>query len=195
MKIQNLREKQIIDLAKTCLEIYLSYLTKEDIAIIYDVINNLKDNYTDLENKLKPIVQKIWDIELASGNYVIVSWQKYANKKENQPITFATISKKEQIVSFCNLTEGTMYEISYDALIGALPKDAATLIEDKENDYTIGKIGSKAINSYNGATKLITPYQLVQLDANNDYKSKHNELILKTDLIKEIGPFSLDNKR
>lgn len=195
MKLVEIRKKQILDLCKTLLEVYTSYLEREELELINGILNDFNDeNISLLEEKLLPIVSKIWQLELASGKYVVISWNKYAKEKEKKALTFATISKNDEVTSFRNLTEGTLYKISFASLIGALDKDGATLIEDasKENEFTIGTIDDKVINSYNGATRLITPYQLVSSN-NSDYKSKHNELILKTALIEEVGPYTLDD--
>lgn len=190
MNIKDLKNKQIYELTSSLLKDYGHLLEKEDI----EQINLATNNDLQLEEKEKillPIVKKVWDKELESGNYVVISWNKAAKPPKRDDIVFATLSTKDNIVSFCDACDGIEYEISFDALIGALECDAATLIEDasKEGDYTIGRINDKVINSYNGATRLITPKQLLD-SSHNTYKSKHNELILNSHLIKVVGSYT-----
>ena len=183
MKITDLKAKQYWLFCKSCLKDYINILNNDDLEII-------KKGQTDLTN----IAKKIWNYELNTNEYVIISWNKYATNKEKKSIVFATISKRDQINAFCDLSEGTIYEITYDAIIGALNKDGATLFEDYENEYTIGKINDKFINSYNGATKLITPKQLIDQSENN-YHSKYNELILDATKIKEVAKYKSPNNK
>lgn len=194
--LEEKRKKQLLDFCKTCIEVYKSYLTNDELKLIDEILKSINDkDLKFLEERLMPIVSKIWEIELDSDKYIIISWNKFAKEKNKHDITFATISRKDEINSFCDLKEGTEYKISFASLIGALNKDGATLIEDlnHKNEYTIATVGDKVINSYNGATRLITPYQLVSLDLKSDYKSNYNELILRTDMIEEIGPYTLDS--
>lgn len=190
MDINSIRKKQVYELTQSLLKDYKDILDQDDLSIINSCINgNMSfDNQNEL---LLPIVRKVWDKELESGEYVFVSWNKNVTAPNRSLITFATLSKRDNIVSFCNASDGIEYEVTFDSIVGALEKDAATLIEDesRKNDFTIGIIDGKAINSYNGATKLITPKQLLD-SSQNDYKSKHNEIILDSKLIKEVGSFS-----
>ena len=181
MKINDLKLKQKLLFCKSCLDDYQDILNKEDLEII--------KNYQNNEDNLLKIAKKIWDYELSTNEYLVISWNKYSFEKKKRGIVFATISKKDDINAFCNLDNGTIYEITYEAIIGALNKDGATIFEDKENEYTIGKINDKYINSYNGATKLITPKQLIDQSENN-YHSKYNELILDATKIKEIAKYN-----
>ena len=201
MKIIEIRKNQLIELCQYLINEYSHILTSKELEIveeIYSYIGKIDIINFELVNKLtnlfSPIVEKVWKEELKSGDFVIVSWNKYANKSTKDAITFATLSKRNEIISFCNLTEGIEYEIDYSSIIGCLDKDGATLIEDKtkNGEYTIGTINDKVINSYNGATKLITPKQLVA-KTNNEYYTNYNELILYSALIKEIGPYKIDD--
>ena len=185
MEIKQLRQKQILEFCKSCLKDYLNYLTVDEISFIRNILNSQIFDKTQTDELLN-IAEKIWDNELATDKYVVISWSKFAEQKRKKFVTFATLSRKEDIISFCNSNLGIEYSITFKALIGALNKDGATLIEDlnKKNDYTLAIIDNKVINSYNGATKLITPIQLLD-QSDNDYHSKHNELILDTRYITE----------
>ena len=183
MNIIELREKQIYDVAKSLLNDYGHLLSREDVEKI-NLVSDSNDDIKEREKLLAPIVEKIWDEELKSGNYIVVSWNKRVNAPSRNNVTFATLSTRDNVISFCDSDVGIEYEISYDALFGALPKDGATIIEDisRKGPYTIGELGDKVINSYNGATKLITPKQLLDT-------SQNDKLILNSKMIKEIGPY------
>lgn len=186
-------KRQIIELIKSLLTDYFSILTQEEITTINDIKDNLElYPYIILVNKLEIILKKVWDKELLSGKYKVISWNKYPRQKEKGEIIFATLSYGDEILSFCGLTDGIEYKINYESIIGASPKDGATVIEDesKTGEYTIGKVGNKVINSYNHSTRLITPRQLLDLN-NNKYYSKYNELILNANLIEEIEPITI----
>lgn len=191
MKLTTLRKKQLLEVTNSLLTDYCIYLTTDEVKIINSIVNNLdRDKSLDSQEKsLLQIIKKIWNIELNSEKYIIISWNKYTDKKKNNLVTFATLSKKDNVIPFCNLKSGIEYKITYNSIIGALNRDGATLIENikNKNEYTIGIIENKVINSYNGATKLITPNQLVNA-------SNYNELILDTKKIVEIGEYNLNNK-
>ncbi len=203
MKILEIRKNQILELCKYLRNEYDYILTNSELEEIIKIYDNLEKidiidfNLINMSTTfLLPIVQRVWEEELNSNEYIVISWNKHANKIQQSPVTFATLSRKNNIISFCGLTEGTEYEINFSSLIGCLNKDGATLIEDesKRNEFTIASIGNKVINSYNGATKLITPKQLLE-QTNNDYHTNYNELILDSALIKEIGPYEIKGKR
>lgn len=191
-------KEHLINLCQSLLNDYTEILSKEEQETIKKILGELLLNEYDqkFEFPLLQILEKVWTIELESGEYFIISWNKYFNPKENGPITFATLNTKEFLSSFCNMQEGILYKITWDSIIAACPKDGATLIEeeDKESEYTIGKIGDKVINSYNKATRLVTPRQLIDSEHNN-YPSKHNELILNTKHIIAIRPIDLENQK
>ena len=195
MKIKELREKQLLELCISLLDDYVDYLNLEEIKDIRTILENIKCtkiNIKEMQIPLLPIVNKIWDIELKSGKYKVISWNKYANNPPEKIITFATLSRQEEIISFCNMKKGIEYEISSKSIIAALPKDGATLIEDisKKSEYTVAVIDDKVINSYNGATKLITPKRLIKRKI-IEYPSKHNELILDSRYIKKKNDFNI----
>lgn len=188
------KKKQIIELLYSLIHDYKNCLAKEDYEVIDNIQKNIENiTIEEIETKLLPTVGKVWDYDLKNHNFKIISWNKGVIPPNRESIVFATLSEATNLKSFCDSTEGIEYEISFKALIGACPKDGATLIENesKINDYTIAKIGNKVINSYNGATKYITPKQLLSCQDNN-YKSKHNELILDSRYIKEIGYVNIE---
>ena len=186
--------EQILETIKALMNEYLNLLEQEDLVLIKYVIDNFMNlSLEEFHNLLLPIIEKVWNRELSMDKYLIISWDKYKEPKRKKIITFATLCEKNNIISFCDSTNGILYEMNFKALLGAHWKDGATIIEDKSKvgQYTIGSIEDKVINSYNGATKLITPKQLVR-KRKNDYRSKHNELILDSRFIREIGLYEIE---
>ncbi len=182
-----MRERQIYELINSLIKDYAFLLSEEDRTTIDECLDE-DGPYNKKSTLLEPIVAKIWDHELQSDQYAIISWNKNVNGPNRSLVTFATISQRDDLITFCDAQEGLEYAITYDSILGALAKDAATVIEDisRKNEFTIATINDKVINSYNGATRLITPKQLLD-SSNNDYRSKHNELILDSKKICEIG--------
>ena len=174
--IKDIRKKQRINLIKCLIEHYGIFYA------FFDMLINNPDNDI-FDEELEKITKKIWEQELLSGNYTVISWNKSNRSPDRKNVTYATLSKSDNIVRFCESNNGIELDITFESLIGAINKDGATLLEEKENDYTIGKIDGKYVNSYNGATKLITPYQLINLDQSYLY----NELILDSSKISVKG--------
>ena len=186
MNIIDLRQKQLIELLESLVHDYSFLLNQNDYALINHISESGIGNFkADLER----IVEKVWEDELASGQYKIISWNKNVDAPNRDKITFATLSYQEDLIPFCNAVDGVEYKISYDSLLGACPKDAATLPASKLDDYTIAIIDGEAYSSYNGATRLITPKQLIRLEQ-TDYHTHYNELILDSKKIIPLHGYS-----
>jgi len=163
---------------------------------IIKLINKIKENNNCKEeiNKvlekeiiLKPFAFRCWKYEVERG-YQFVSWFKNDLLGEMPPVISTTFYKEGE-ETFCQSRYGIVYEVTMDGFLGACNKDAATLIEkEKETSiFTIGKIGDeKIINSYNLATLIVTPTQVLNKETNN-YKSKHNEIIVDARYSKPIS--------
>jgi len=197
-KAFKLRKTQILNVCQSLLSDYINYLDQKEKEIIQNIINHIDDFSTldNITNELLPIIEKIWNIKLNSGEYIIISWYKHTDKIPQNLVTYATISKRDDIIQFCDLRYGMEYKICFKSILGALNVDGGTVVEktDKDNDYTVGRIDGFAINSYNGATKLITPKQLLKR-THNTYQSKHNELILDNRYISAVGPYTLEDEK
>ena len=150
-----------------------------------EIIKNPDNDKYDY--RLEVIAQMIWEKELLSGEYAVISWNKSLTLPNRDKITYATLSRRDNLIRFCGSDNGIELNITFESIIGAINKDGATLLENKYNEYTVGKIDGKFVNSYNGATKLITPFQLVNLDQSYLY----NELILDSSKIEIKGPITL----
>jgi hypothetical protein len=183
-----MKNKVINNIRKMQRLIFLKCL-KEHYNMFYpffaEVINNPDDDKYD--SRLEVIAQMIWEKELLSGEYAVISWNKSVTLPDRDKITYATLSKRDNLIRFCGSDNGIELNITFDSIIGAINKDGATLLENKYNEYTVGKIDGKFVNSYNGATKLITPFQLVNLDQSCLY----NELILDSRKIEVKGPITI----
>lgn len=79
-------------------------IDKENIKNISLNVNKLP--VSDLERLLTPYIKRIWDYELSNEKYHIISWNKNATPPTRKHLTFATISKGNDIMSFCNSDNG-----------------------------------------------------------------------------------------
>jgi hypothetical protein len=191
MDVSKLKKDKIKEAINSIINDYEFLNDEIDIENINKILSNIdKVSVSDLERLLTPYIKRIWDYELENGEYHIISWNKNAVFPTRKHLTFATISKGDDILSFCNSDNGIEYKITYDAIIGGCIKDGATIIEDKskESEFTIHKFDDKVVNSYNLDTKIITPMQLIR-GCNSGYKSNHNELLLDSSKIIEIGSY------
>lgn len=185
MNVCEIRKKQVNEVIHYLLSHYKELFNDDEIKNINN-ISCLVDSvsYNEMERSLSNYVKRTWDHDLNSGEYIVVTWNKNVTPPNRSYITFATIGKPDDIVPFCNSVDGTILDISYDAIIGGCVKDGATLVEDlsHENNFTIYKSKNNVINSYNCSTRLITAKQMIMLEKSN-YKSLHNELVLDSSKI------------
>lgn len=185
MNVCEIRKKQVNEVIHYLLSHYKELFNDDEIKNINN-ISCLVDSvsYNEMERLLSNYVKRTWDHDLNSGEYIVVTWNKNVTPPNRSYITFATIGTPDDIVPFCNSVDGTILDISYDAIIGGCVKDGATLVEDlsHENDFTIYKSKNNVINSYNCSTRLITAKQMIMLEKSN-YKSLHNELVLDSSKI------------
>lgn len=142
-------------------------------------VDNINKNL-EIELYLKKYIFKTWQYENLNGGSFI-SWFKN-ERIGNVPKLISSTFSYDYTNSYCGATVGIKYNVDEKAFLGALEKDAAVLLNDVNNIYTIGKIEDKYVNSYNLATPIITPKQVLKNDTNY-YKSKHNEIILDSKYI------------
>ena len=143
-----------------------------------------------IEEELKEYAYRCFSYEKDSS---FISWLKDDNLKDDLTVISSTFSNTTD-TTFCDSKVGIKYDVPIEGFIAACEKDAATLVEtsDRRSIYTVGEIGNKVINSYNFATPIITPKQVFD-SSNNDYMSKHNEIILDAKSIRPISIVCLDN--
>ena len=75
MDITNLRKKQIYELTNSLLKDYKDVLDENDLNIINSCVEG-KISFDQQNEALLPIVRKVWEKELDSGEYIFVSWNK-----------------------------------------------------------------------------------------------------------------------
>lgn len=164
-------------------------------STVYEILNDYCDLISETEKKqlsnmynreiigtnneiyLKNICKKIWNKQL-ENNYII-SWLKNDEYNQKNEMIFATINNNEQVFPFCDSKIGILYDINYDSILSATPKDGATVLcrGIEESVYTIYKNKDYVINSYNLGNNLVVPSQLYKCD-------NYNEIVLLPDLIR-----------
>lgn len=166
-----------------------------EINQIQNGIFNSESIYSALlcEDYLKPLVFRCWDFE-NNNDYQFISWFKNDFLGDMPSVISATFSCNNDN-TFCNSRYGISYKVFINGFLGACNKDAATLVENKSKKsiYTIGETSDdRVVNSYNLATPIITPLQVLDKSL-NCYKSKHNEIILDSRFIKPISVVYFDD--
>lgn len=139
-----------------------------------------------IEQDLKKLIFRCWNQEFQNG-YNYVSWFK-RDIVTNQPEIVSATFTNDYNNTFCNSRYGIKYAITVESFLGACEKDAATILQKAKNGsiYSVGKISEDIyINSYNLATPIITPCQLMNKISN--YQSNYNEIILDSRYIIPIS--------
>lgn len=214
-KVENVNNEKILQLLKninmgiySMIFDYLKLYSKNEISMLISIYNLINDQIYKIENNivniqeiesileyenyLKTFVFRCWNLEVENG-YRYVSWFKSDKLEEMPPVVSATFSC-EVGDTFCDARYGINYSVKNEGFLGACNKDAATIIEErsKKSIYTIGEINDKIVNSYNLATPIITPLQVLNKSLNS-YKLKYNEVILDSRYIKPISVIYLND--
>lgn len=162
-----------------------------DVKMVINEISNDHIDKNDIkrilcyEELLKPYSFRTWMSEHDNGSQY-VSWFKTDTLGDMPSVLSTTFGDTD---SFCFSRCGISYEVDLEGFLGACSKDAATVVEknSKQSIYTIGfDKNENVINSYNFATPLMTP-KLVCDSSDNDYMSKHNEIILDSRYVKPVS--------
>lgn|SRR5574344_597744 len=148
--------------------------TKKYIIMYYDYLFTIEELKKLNDENIREYLKVIWDDTLNGNEYKVISWFKKDTIGDMPIVVSASLTDMNNIKTFCNSLYGIEYIFPYSAILGGTNGDAATLIEpiERTNEFTIGTIKGKAINSYNRATPIITPIQLLE---NND---SYNEIVL-----------------
>ena len=189
--------KNILEGVESILFDYHFLFNEDELKIIVDTRKELEyeddiERISNIENKLKEYAFRTWQYEVEQGNSFI-AWLKDGNIRANKEVVSATFGTTEY--PFCGSELGIKYKVDMNAFIAACPKDAATVIEssDKKSAFTIEELpNDRVINSYNFATPIMTPKQVLD-QSNNDYKTKYNEIILDGRYAKPIGIVCLND--
>lgn len=182
LKIENLYSSEEIDKIITALNLFKN---AQIIINQTDNVNDLEELINKLfsvEESLKEISFKAWDYEKENG-CKFISWLKDNKYDKNKKLIFSTFDNNYDN-TFCGSDLGIEYKVNANGFIGANNRDGATLIQDEntESIYTIGKIDGKCINSYNMSTMIVSP-KTVMNSSENNYQSKHNEIILDNNFV------------
>ena len=172
---------KILEAIKSMIKDYRFLYNVEELALLNKMLSWISSTQNievinTIEEQLKSLVFKTWEYEEKQGNNYI-HWLKNNKINSNNPIISTTFGNVD---SFCNSVIGIKYTTDIRGFIAACKKDAAVVIESKNNKsmYTIKILeDERVVNSYNLSTPIITPKQTID-SKNNNYKSKHNEIIL-----------------
>lgn len=189
--------KRIINGIESTLIDYSFLYTEDELKLLLFSREELEkntniDEISRIEDVLKPLVFRTWEYENKKDNDYIC-WLKDTKFNKDKSVISSTFGNTD---TFCDSVIGVKYEVNIDAFVGACEKDAATMVEsnDKMSVYTIRELpNNMVINSYNLATPIITPKQVFEFN-NNDYMSKHNEIILDGRYAKSSEIICIDDK-
>ena len=134
------------------------------------------DTINLVEERLKGLAFRTWEYEEKQGNSFI-HWLKHDVLNTENPVVSSTFG---DVDPFCDSVVGIRYKTSMDGFLGAREKDAGVVVEGKERQsmYTIKVLDDgRVVNSYNLGTPIMTP-KLAMDTKNNNYKSRHNEIML-----------------
>ena len=189
MRVDNNSNKLIIN--KLCIIILESIKSMIlDYAFLYsdkelDTLNNMLDKISSfptldtinlVEEELKELAFRTWEYEEKQGNHFI-HWLKNDVLNTENPVVSSTFGNVEP---FCNSAIGIRYKTNINGFLAAREKDAGVVVEESNHQsmYTIKVLDDgRVINSYNLGTPIMTP-KIAMNTSNNDYKSKHNEVVL-----------------
>ena len=150
------------------------------------------DTINLVEEKLKGLAFKTWEYDESQGNHFI-HWLKKDTLNTKNPIISSTFGDVE---SFCNSVVGIRYKTNIHGFLGACEKDAGVIVEEsnRQSIYTIKVLDDgRVVNSYNLGTTIMTP-KIAMDTENNDYKSKHNEIILDASIAFPVEVVCIDNR-
>ena len=164
------------------------------LRIMLEKISNSQDVDTInlVEKELKEFAFRTWEYEEKSESHFI-HWLKSENLNTSNPTISTTFGDVEP---FCNSVVGIRYKTNKDGFLGACEKDAGVVVEENSNQsiYTIKVLeDGRVVNSYNLGTPIMTP-KMAMDTRNNDYKSRHNEILLDARIAVPIDVICIDKR-
>ena len=188
---------RILEGIKSMIRDYDFLYNNEELDLLKRMLSKISSTQSievinEIEYQLKGLVFKTWEYEEKQGSSFI-HWLKNDMINSENPVISATFGNVEP---FCDSVVGIKYSTNIKGFLGACEKDAAVVVEssDKESIYTIKTLDDgRVVNSYNLSTPIITPKQAID-NQNNDYKSKHNEIVLDANYVTPVEIICLDNK-
>jgi len=189
MRVDNNSNKLIIN--KLCIIIlesiksmildYTFLYSDKELVVLKNMLDKISsfqtlDTINLAEEELKELAFRTWEYEEKQGNYFI-HWLKSNVLNTENPVVSSTFGNVEP---FCNSAIGIRYKTNINGFLAAREKDAGVVVEESNHQsmYTIKVLDDgRVINSYNLGTPIMTPKIAMNI-GNNDYKSKHNEIVL-----------------
>ena len=171
----------ILKSIKSMIHDYAFLYSDEELSLLrnmLEIVNSSQnlDTINLVEKKLKGLSFRTWEYEEKQGSS-FTHWLKSDNLNNKNTVISSTFGDVEP---FCNSVVGIRYKTNMDGFLGAREKDAGVVVEEShcQSMYTIKVLDDgKVVNSYNLGTTIMTP-KIVMDTHNNDYKSRHNEIIL-----------------
>ena len=186
----------ILESIKSMIQDYFFLYNDEELAILKNMLNKISsfqtvDTINLVEKDLKELAFRTWEYEEKQGNYFI-HWLKNDTLNTENPIVSSTFGNVEP---FCNSEIGIRYKTNINGFLAAREKDAGVVVEEKNHHsmYTIKILNDgRVINSYNLGTPIMTP-KIAMNTSNNDYKSKHNEIVLDASIAIPVEVICMNN--
>lgn len=171
----------ILESIKSMIQDYSFLYNEEELSLLRSMLERIitsqtLDTINLVEERLKGLAFRTWEYEEKQGNSFI-HWLKHDVLNTENPVVSSTFG---DVDPFCDSVVGIRYKTCMDGFLGALEKDAGVVVEGKERQsmYTIKVLDDgRVVNSYNLGTPIMTP-KLAMDTRNNDYKSRHNEIML-----------------
>lgn len=181
---------------KSMLHDYSFLYSTEELFLLknlFEKISNFQniDTINLIEKELKEFAFRTWEYEEKQGERFI-HWLKDDVLNTSNPVVSSTFGDVEP---FCNSVIGISYKTNRDGFLGACEKDAGVVVEENSHHsiYTIKVLeDGRVVNSYNLGTPIMTPKIAVDTH-NNDYKSKHNEILLDARIAVPIEVVCVDD--
>ena len=186
----------ILESIKSMIQDYFFLYNDEELAILKNMLNKISsfqtvDTINLVEKDLKELAFRTWEYEEKQGNYFI-HWLKNDTLNTENPIVSSTFGNVDP---FCNSEIGIRYKTNINGFLAAREKDAGVVVEEKNHHsmYTIKILNDgRVINSYNLGTPIMTP-KIAMNTSNNDYKSKHNEIVLDASIAIPVEVICMNN--
>ena len=194
--VTNILSMKLLNAINCMINDYSFLYNKEELLLLKKALSKI-ESYRDIETintieeEFKPLVFRTWEYEEEQGNS-FVHWLKKDKINNSNPIISTTFGNVD---TFCNSVIGVKYKTDINGFLGACEKDGATIIEsnDKQSIYTIKTLeDGRVVNSYNLSTPIYTPKQAME-NLNNNYKSKHNEILLDAKYATPIEIICIDD--
>ena len=185
----------ILGSIKSMIQDYAFLYSDEELLVLKNLLNKISsfqslDTINLVEEHLKELAFRTWKYEEIQGNHFI-HWVKNNVLNTENPALSSTFGNVEP---FCDSVIGIRYTTNINGFLAAREKDAGVVVEgnNRHSMYTIKVLDDgRVINSYNLGTPIMTP-KIAMNTSNNDYKSKHNEIVLDASIAIPVEVVCMD---